>query len=884
MRGSREDAALAALRWTRLRGSVRNLHAAGAREHPLWILHSLLMFCVPQAAKDGQSRFVFRPLADAGDVIERDRLYPFAVFFPGDDLALPRACAAGLERHLSDKRHHFTLEAMEPPEVRSLADLEDGASPWPEHTTEVCLEFETPLAYTPADNRRPWRLAASDLGRLLAHRFQHFFVCPAPPPRADWASLSTLCHFWRFVEHRHRAKSGQGTKTIAGNVGPLYLRGTAQALANVRPWLLLGAEVGAGLKLGPRGHYRLRFDRPWFDPILCDPATYTRALDDLQRRVDLPDSFPKELGREEQAVLEVANAVASGRWEPVVASGFRAAKRGGIGERLVVQFPARDRLVHQALHIHLTPVLDQLFEPQSFGFRPGLGVGNVRRVVQEAWRQGYTVALESDIEAFFDSVDWERLDAQLDAVLPRADVRTRAVLYRLVRTPVRLNRRPVRRARGLLQGSPLSPLLANLHLDPFDEEMTRRGFRLVRYADDFIVLTRSEDEARAALEAAREVLGGLQLALKDSKTAIVPFAAGFTFLGIRFGGGIEPELLEDTALERTLYVRHAHAWIGLDQDAIAVRDAGRLVARLPLRRVREVVLLGAGGVSARLVERCAQRGIAISFCTPGGRLQNVLWPHDRASYQMTLAHARAHTALGASERLACARALVSAKLHNYLTWFRERPAAELRPAIDSIEAGLRLLSDAQSLDAIRGVEGMAARDVFRTLNDRTADAFRSDRRVPGEQPDRWNLLLDFAYSLLFQRLNTLLRLRGLDPYLGVLHSPEARYESLVCDLQEPFRARCDRFVLKLVNRGQIQPADFTSDPLTGPDLQPAAAARFLELFAQELDTRLAADAVNWGKAIEAQVLAVERWVTSGEPLRIFFAGPPPPDAVPPPTK
>ncbi|MCP5517574.1 MAG: CRISPR-associated endonuclease Cas1 [Verrucomicrobiales bacterium] len=862
---------LEALRWTRLRVALRNTRDVAAREHPLWILHSLLMFAVPPEAKDGRSRFTFRPLTDVGESIRRSTVYPLEVLFPDDDPALATACAEGLERHLANRRNNFAIKTLEPPEVRSLGDLLDAAPAWPDDLDEVCLDFQTPLAYTPANPDRPGELSARQLGRLLAHRLQHFFVLPAPVPPAVWESLQTLCHFWEFVKYPHPSNSGAGVKTIAGNRGPLYLRGAPDQLAAVRPWLLLGSEVGAGLKLGPRGHYTLQTRRGWFDPVFTESATYTAALDELQRRSDLPEDFAKQLGPEADAVTELAAQVAGGRWTPGTAQGFRAVKSTGIGERLIVQLPARDRLLHQALQIHLTPVFERLFEPQSHGYRPGRGVPTARRLIQQAWADGCTVALEADIEAFFDSVSWETLEAQLDAVLPRADRRTRAAIHALLQTPVRLNRRPVRRTRGLLQGSPISPLLANLHLDPFDEAMTRRGFRLVRYADDFVVLTRSEDEARAALEAAREVLTGLGLTLKDSKTAITPFSAGFTFLGVRFGGGLEPDGLEDAALEKTLFLRHPRAWVGVDHDALTVKEGGRLVARIPLRRVREVVLLGAGGVSARLVECCARRAIAVSFCTAAGRLQNVLWRHDRAQYVLTRAHARAHAALREPEQLACARLFVAAKIHNYLAWFRERTPAHLRPMVDSLEAAQRLLADAHTLDAIRGVEGLAAREVFRHLNDSAPEAFRSRARVPGEQPDRWNLLLDFAYSLLFQRLNALVRLRGLDPYLGFLHSPQARYESLVCDLQEPFRVRCDRFVLKLVNRGQLKPEDFTDDPLTGPDLSSRAAGVFLELFARELDTRLAGDAVTWARAIEAQVLAIERWANGQQPLQVFRA-------------
>jgi CRISPR-associated protein Cas1 len=870
--------ALNSLRWTRARARLQNRRAAAAREHPLWILHGLLMFALPPDAA-GAKPLAFRPAGSVGRHIELAREYPLDVFFPGHDLPRAYDFLERLARHLQKPNANFDLLAVGLCENRSFDKLLAEASPWPPHADEVCLDFFTPCAYTPDPARRPWELPAEKLGALLAHRARHLLGEELAFDPAPWRALRTLCPYWRFEQHAHPSRSGPGAKTIAGNVGPLFLRGTPAALAAVRPWLLLGAELGCGLKLGSRGHYQLRFDHALFDPLLARPETFLRALDDLAQRSDLPDDFNRRLGDPDRAAASLAAELGAGQWQPAVAAGFRLAKTSGLGDRLAVQIPPRDRLVHHALHAALQPVFDRLFEPQSHGFRPGRGVQTARQLVQRAWADGLTIALQADIESFFDSIDWDRLDAQLDAALPRADVRTRAALHALVRTPTRLHKRPVRRVRGLLQGSPLSPLLANLYLDPFDEEMTRRGCRLVRYADDFIVLCRDEADARAALDHARDILTPLGLRLSDDKTAITPFDTGFTFLGLHFGGGLAEDWLEDTALERTLFLRHPHAWVGVDHDAVTVREAGRLLARLPFRRVSEIVLLGAGGVSQKLVERCAQRGIALSFCTAAGRLQNVLWRHDQSHYRLAAAQAARHAALPPAERLACARLLVSAKLHNYLAWFRARPEAQLRPAIDACEAGLRLLTDATTLDALRGVEGLAARDVFRTLNDRAPAPFHSLRREPHTGLDLWNILLDFAYSLLFQRLNTLVRLRGLDPFLGLLHSPDARYESLVCDLQEPFRARCDRFLQKVLNRGQMKAEDFEPDPLTGPSLTRTAAARFIELFAQELDTRLAHEPATWGKTLEGQVRALERWARGEAPFRVFFSRPD--DAAPP---
>jgi len=207
----------------------------------------------------------------------------------------------------------------------------------------------------------------------------------------------------------------------------------------------------------------------------------------------------------------------------------------------------------------------------------------------------------------------------------------------------------------------------------------------------------------------------------------------------------------------------------------------------------------------------------------------------------------------------------------------------------AVRTSLQRLDDAPSIDAVKGYEGLAARSVFRTLNDRTvrmfaskapatAEHFRSLRREPGQRFDAWNSLHDFAYSLLFARINTLVRMRGLVPYLGLLHSHQEPYESLVCDLQEPFRARCDRFIQKIVSRGQIGPDDFRPPETqggvpSGPSLKSNSVVKFIELFSTELDTRLGSDPVTWAKLIEAQVSCIHRWIQLDHPLRFYHAWP-----------
>jgi CRISPR-associated protein Cas1 len=861
------------LRWLRVRVVLRNTKAQGMKEHPLWVFHAALKYCLPRLPSGQTPPHWFRWIAGSPHHLREGADYSLDVFLPGMNRSQAEMLSSKLTARFfpsGSKEHgvNFLLVSARPPEERSIDTVLEDAR-WESDAEEVCLNFVSPLSFTPPVRWLKTKLEAPGLAEALAGRIERLFGV-RPELEHAWEQARTLWHLWHYEEYRHQSKSSaNGWQLLSGGVGPLHLRGPLEQL---KPWLLLGAELGAGRKLAAgAGDFALAWNQPFFDPELARPKLYEETWNHLQYTSDAADEFQKELGAPEVATRELAESVATGHWEPAHARGFRVEKKTGYGERLVALFPPRDRLVQSSLHRLLSPSMDPLFEPQSHGFRPGRSVETARQMVHDAWREGYTCALESDIESFFDSVDWDTMATSLDAVLPRADIRTRALLHAIIRTPVRLNGRTIHRERGLLQGSPLSPLLANLYLDPFDEEMTRRGFRLVRYADDFVILCRSEDQAKEALFAVQETLGCLGLKIKADKTVITPFDAGFTFLGIRFGGQFDDALVQDAALQRTVFLARPHAWVGVDADAITVREETRLVARIPFRRVGEIVLMGAGGASTRLIERCALRNIPISFCSASGKLQNTLAPHDQSHYRRAAAHAQKSQALAPAHRLSAARAIVAAKVSNYLAWFRERPTAELRPGIEALETTLAALPAAQGLDALRGYEGAAARTVFRLLNNRAPSAFHSERRVPGETFDAWNSLLDFTYSLLFHRLNALIRLRGLDPYQGILHSPDARYESLICDLQEPFRARCDRFVLKLVNRSQITMDDFVTEPPFGPRLKGPAVGRFLELWATELDTQLAQEPATFARIIEAQVRVIQLWVETDEPWRLYHA-------------
>jgi CRISPR-associated protein Cas1 len=217
-----------------------------------------------------------------------------------------------------------------------------------------------------------------------------------------------------------------------------------------------------------------------------------------------------------------------------------------------------------------------------------------------------------------------------------------------------------------------------------------------------------------------------------------------------------------------------------------------------------------------------------------------------------------------------AKNIVTAKLVNYGAWLSSLPGSQARRVSGVVETIRRELAGAESIESVRGYEGSAARVVFAEINRRTPQpGFRSQGRLPREKPDRFNALLDFLYSMLFTRLNVLVRGEGLNPYLGFLHSARDDYESLVCDMQEPFRCRMDRLALKLINRREIVEGSF--DEKDGRwRLNPKATGVLIEAFEREEQVRLAREAATLGELLSAQVLALRRWVEGDDETPALF--------------
>ena len=225
----------------------------------------------------------------------------------------------------------------------------------------------------------------------------------------------------------------------------------------------------------------------------------------------------------------LAAEVREQRYQPRPLLSVAVEKADG-GTRELAIPSVRDRVLQTAVVRVLQPSIDPFLCDASFAYRPARSVPLALAEV-EYWRDmGLRWVFESDIQSFFDRIP----HGPLLQVVQRwvSDEGLNALISGWVRAIV-WRQPPELLQRGVPQGSPLSPLLANLYLHKFDLDLRNAGHQHVRYADDFLVLTRTRDEALQAWGDAQSMLKSLGLALKESKTHVLNFDDGFEFLGAR---------------------------------------------------------------------------------------------------------------------------------------------------------------------------------------------------------------------------------------------------------------------------------------------------------------------------------------------------------------
>lgn len=241
---------------------------------------------------------------------------------------------------------------------------------------------------------------------------------------------------------------------------------------------------------------------------------------------ELPEYFNKHW-------MEIREEIVSRKYKPRPVLRVEIPKDSG-GVRLLGIPTVKDRVIQQAIVQVLTPVFEPTFSEYSFGFRPKRSAEDAVRLAQTYMSEGYRHVVDLDLSKFFDTVNHDILMGLVDKEMEDKDIRR--LIYVFLKSGVMTNGSMMATAVGTPQGGPLSPLLSNIYLTPYDRELEKRGLKFVRYADDCNIFTRSKrssyrvrDNAKSFLE--RKLKLQVNMEKTEARKAYGSTFLGFTFLG-----------------------------------------------------------------------------------------------------------------------------------------------------------------------------------------------------------------------------------------------------------------------------------------------------------------------------------------------------------------
>ena len=302
----------------------------------------------------------------------------------------------------------------------------------------------------------------------------------------------------------------------------------------------------------------------WFRLIdkVWSPKSLGRSLEKVVAKggsagIDNQSARQVEVHRD-QTIANLEQELRASQYQPQAVKRVWIPKPGSQELRPLGVPTLRDKIVQGSLLQVVEPIFERDFAPQSYGFRPGKGCKNALRRVDELLKGGSDWVVDADLKSYFDTIPQERLMQRVGEKI--ADGRVMKLVEQMLQAGVMDSAKGWQPTeQGTPQGAVISPLLSNIYLDGLDWHMAEGGFEMVRYADDFIVLCRNQEQAQEALKRVRRWVEDNGLTLHPTKTRLVNAsqAGGFDFLGYHFERGMKwprkksMDKLKDTIRNKT---------------------------------------------------------------------------------------------------------------------------------------------------------------------------------------------------------------------------------------------------------------------------------------------------------------------------------------------
>ncbi len=615
--------------------------------------------------------------------------------------------------------------------------------------------------------------------------------------------------------------------SLGGCFGRVRLKVLDKAML---PTLVRGQYVGVGENLR-FGFGKFRIEELGPDPTACSRST---SLMELAFRQPAPDLAAAHYELEPGRISEQIRKLNQREYDPDPCQSVWIDQ--GKRQRLLAIPTRTDRAMQRCVNELLAPAVDKFLESSSLAYRKGLNRERAAERIRKAWQDGYRWALRADFLRFFDSVDHTALRHCMDAYIN--DDPMVELMMQWVRSG------SPEETCGLPTGAVISPMLANMFLDRFDEQVEKDGRCLVRYADDLMLLFKTRDEADQVFRDAEAAAARLSLALNPEKTGVIPLNEPFRFVGFDFRPeqgwratpSSQPCHLDDLGWEDASNKPDdtiADIRLPGEQPSLMSAESSIMILGPGLRRldiqnqrltwqyvssiqpvhgrqidqISQLIVLGTPTLSGRFVREVQRNGVNVTLTDRSGRTRSVICG-NRHDGRADLIQKQIEFANDPARRLSVCRQLIAAKIRNFAVLAAAVPgrSKDQATAVTLVKLEQRVF-EATSVEELLGIEGAAAAAWYEKMNSRIPSRFSFERRVSPKASDPINVLLNIAHTTMYRQAALLIEQAGFAASIGILHRPRDGFMALAADIQEPFRHLMERAVLETAE--QIFPGDFT---------------------------------------------------------------------------
>lgn len=610
-----------------------------------------------------------------------------------------------------------------------------------------------------------------------------------------------------------------------------------------------------------------------------------------------------------ESLMTLSHRLLSGSYMPSSLRKIEIKKSNGTIRLLNVP-SVIDRIVQTSFAQSLTNILEPEFENCSHGYRQGKSVQSAIAQIEFLRNEGFSYIIEADIEDYFNNISHEILLKMLRHYVDDASMVAVINLWLDGFS---------QQGFGLPQGSPLSPLLANLYLDALDEEFTQKNIRIIRFADDFVILCKTEKMAGELLQELSEFLKEYGLSLNLDKTKITDFQKGFEFLGHLFVRSMvlqsrEDEILQstndtniipylDTEIQeipqkdeseelqsdyfkhRALYVLSDDLFLDAKKNSFILHNQSenKIILTIPSNMPIRIEVGKYADISTNAIREAFIHNIPVDFMD-NHQVIGTAYVHNEAIAKVSSVHlAQANHILDLDKKFTLAKIIVSGKIHNQRIVLKRLNRHKKNEIIEGVCASLK--ETLKILDTIKGgeislllgYEGQTTKQYYHAISHLINDPAwnftgRGDKTNPTHAG---SVIINILSHFLAKDMKAILSYSSLHAGFGFLHSVKNVPNALVYDLIEEFRPLLvESLMVYLMNNRNISVSDFILSE-TGR-IQPIIGIyRELALqYEKRVNRHITindTEVISWRGLMQKQIFLLEKHFTDETPYHPYRA-------------